>query len=123
MATTPSTDTTTTVEKTAVTVALSRDAAQHGDLDRTVSKHSGEAQALWDDVHVAPKADASLDDDSPAPSVTDGASSDEEACSVEDGCNSEAEFDSPDLPESAAVPRIAIFQEREHEEETITEAL
>ena len=123
MATTPSTNTTTTVEKTTVASALSPGAAQLDDLDRTVNAYSGETHALWDDVHVAPKADASLDDDSPAPSVTDGASSDEEACSAEDGCNSEAEFDPPDLPESAAVPRIAIFQEREHEEGTITEAL
>ena len=123
MTTTPSTNTTTTVEKTTVASALSPSATQLDDLDRTVNTYSGEAQALWVDVHVAPKADASLDDDSPAPSVTDGASSDEEACSVEDGCNSEAEFDPPDLPESAPVPRIAVFQEREHEEETITEAL
>ena len=84
---------------------------------------SGEVQALSDGVHVTPKNEASFDNDSPAPSVTDGVSSDEEACSAEDGCNSEAEFDPPDLPESAAVPRIAIFQEREHEEGTITEAL
>lgn len=123
MATTPSTNTITTVEKVTVTAALNSGAAQLGDLDRTVSTHSGEAQALCDEFHVAPKVDASLDDDSSAPSVTDGTSSDEEACSVEDGCNSEAEFDPPDLPESAPVPRIAIFQEREHGEETIADAL